>query len=252
MFKHAIVRRPGRDLGAGITTSNLGAPDYDLVLRQHAAYVRALEDLGLEVTVLDPLEGFPDAYFVEDAAVVLPDVAVVTRPGAEARRGESDAMAAVLNGCRDLVRIEPPGTLDGGDVLLAGRRAFIGISGRTNDEGAKQLGAVLESDGLDWTAVRVARGLHLKSSVNHLGGEALLLTQEFSQNEAFEAFQRIVLDPAEAYAANTLWVNGTLLTPAGYPGVRAKIETLGLPVVELDMSEARRMDGGLSCLSLRF
>ncbi len=170
MFTRAIARRPGRDFGAGITTSNLGAPDYDLVLRQHAAYVRALEDLGLEVTVLDSLEGFPDAYFVEDAAVVLPEIAVVTRPGAAARRGEADAMAAVLSRCRDLVRIEPPGTLDGGDVLLAGRRAFIGISGRTNDEGAKQLGAVLESAGLDWTTVPVARGLHLKSNVNYLGG----------------------------------------------------------------------------------
>ncbi len=252
MFKHAIVRRPGRDFAEGITTSGLGAPDHDTALRQHAAYVRTLKDLGLEVVALDPLDGFPDACFVEDAAVVLDDVAVVTRPGAESRRAEADAMAPVLAGCRELVRIEPPGTLDGGDVMLAGRRAFIGLSGRTNEPGASQLGAVLERAGFEWTAVPVARGLHLKSSVNFLEQDTLLLTAAFAEAEAFAMNRRIVAAPGEEYAANTLWINGTFLTPAGFPRVRESLEALGAPVVELDVSEYRKMDGGLSCLSLRF
>lgn len=252
MFKRAIVRRPGRDFAEGITTSGLGAPDHDTALRQHAAYARALQELGLEVVALDALEGFPDACFVEDAAVVLGDVAVVTCPGAESRRAEADAMAPVLEEYRDLVRIESPGTLDGGDVMLAGRRAFIGLSGRTNESGAAQLGAVLERAGFEWTAVPVPRGLHLKSSVNFLEQDTLLLTPAFADAEAFAGYRRIVTASGEEYAANTLWINGTLLTPAGFPRVRESLNALGVPVVELDVSEYRKMDGGLSCLSLRF
>ncbi len=252
MYTRAITRRPGADFGSGITTQRLGPPDHAAMLRQHAAYVAALSDLGLEVEVLPPLPGHPDAYFVEDAAVVTPSLAVITRPGAEARRGEVPTVEAALARHRRIARIEPPGTLDGGDVLIAGGRAFIGLSGRTNEDGAAQLGRLLERDGLAWEAVPVEAGLHLKSGVNWLGEDRLLVTGAFAEAPAFRGWRTVVVAPGEEYAANTLWINGRLLTPAGFPGTARKLAALGLGVVELEVGEARKMDGGLTCMSLRF
>lgn len=251
-FERAILRRPGPDFGDGLTTAGLGAPDYALMLEQHAAYREALESLGLRCTVLDPLPGCPDAHFVEDTAVLAPDVAIVTRPGAESRRGETASIEHALAGMKPIARIDPPGTVDGGDILLAGDRCYIGLSRRTNEAGATQLAAHLEQAGIDSAIVRVPSGLHLKSGANYLGSGRMLVTQEFAAEPAFARFERIVLEPADGYAANTLWINGTLLTPAGFPRVRSRLERLGYPVIVLDASESARMDGGLSCLSLRF
>ena len=251
MFTQAIARRPGPDCAGGLTEADLGPPGYNLLLEQHTAYVGALRALGLEVDVLDPLPDHPDAYFVEDTAVVTPEVAVITNPGAEARRGEAIAMEPVLARMRETVRIREPGTVDGGDVLQVGRHFFIGISGRTNEAGAAELGGILAGRGYTWEAVPVGEGLHLKASVNHAGGNTLIVTREFSGRAAFEKYDRIVVPPGEEYAANILYVNGSLIVPAGHPGTRAALEPLGLPIVELDMSEARRMDGGLTCMSLR-
>lgn len=250
-FTRAIVRRPGADAGRGLTTAGLGPPDFSLLLEQHAAYIRTLRSLGLEVIVLDPAPGFPDAYFVEDAAVVLPEMAVVTNPGAPSRRGEAALIEPVLARYRRTVRVEPPGTLDGGDVLAVGNRFFIGLSARTNAEGAEQLGRILAGHGLSWTPVVVAGGLHLKSGICALGDDTLVLAESLADDRAFGGHRRIVLSPGEEYAANSLWVNGSVLTPAGFPSVRAKLARLGLPVIELEMSEVRKMDGGLTCLSLR-
>lgn len=253
MFTKAILRRPGADYAQGLTSaSEPGQPDFARMQAQHQAYADALASLGLALEVLEPLAGHPDAYFVEDAAVVTPELGVVTRPGAPARRAEAEAMAPVLARHRPLARIEAPGTLDGGDILIFGRTAFIGLSARTNRDGGAQLAALLEPHGIRCTLVEVAAGLHFKSSVNWVGDDTLLLTPEFAGRPAFAGFRQLVVDPAEAYASNTLWINGTLLTPAGYPRTRALLETLGLPVLELDTQEARRMDGGLTCMSLRF
>ena len=252
IFRKAIVRAPGPDAAAGLTTAGRGAPDYSLLLLQHAAYVEALRRLGIEVDVLPAAPGYPDAYFIEDAAVVTPEVAIVTRPGAPSRRGETSSVEPALAGYRPLRRIEPPGTLDGGDVLFAGGHFFIGLSERTNAAGARQLGAIVASAGHPWTSVPVGRGLHLKSFVNTLGGRTLVFAPGFEAGEAFRDYDRIVLDPGDEYAANTLWINGTLLVPSDFPGAREKYARLGLPVVELDTSEMRKMDGGLTCLSLRF
>jgi len=250
-FTRAICRTPGPTLAAGLTTSDLGAPDLDLALAQHEAYVDALRTLGLDVTVLEPLPDFPDAHFVEDTAIVLPEVAVIALPGHPSRRGETGPMAAVLETHRPLARIEPPGALDGGDVLLVGRQLFVGLSARTNRAGADQLAAIARAHGYDCTAVPVPDGLHLKSSVNELGHE-LLVTQGFAGDERL-ADQRKVLVPAgEEYAANTLRINHTLLTPAGFPGTRAALDRTGMPIVELALSEMQKLDGGLTCLSLRF
>jgi dimethylargininase len=252
MFTRAITRRPGEDFAQGLTTSDLGPPSYELIVRQHEAYVETLRSLGLETVVLDGLPGHPDATFVEDTAVVTPDVAIITNPGAEARRGEADAIEPVLARYRRTVRIRAPGTVDGGDVLRVGAHFFIGISDRTNEEGAEQLGRILEEYGHTWTAVPVAAGLHLKSSVNHVGQRTLIVTQAFAALDEFRGYDKIVLGQAEAYAANTLLINDCLIIPQGFPGTRKKLEAMGLEIIELDVSEARKMDGGLTCMSLRF
>jgi dimethylargininase len=252
MFTRAITRKPGTNFAMGLTTSSLGSPRYGLMIRQHAAYVEALRSLGLEVIELGALPDYPDAHFVEDTAVVTPRVAVVTNPGAPARRGEEETIATVLAGYRLVERIRPPGTLDGGDVLAVGNRFFIGISDRTNNEGAAQLGRILERHDHTWTAVAVGAGLHLKSSVNYLGDETLVLTGAFAELDVFAPYRKLVLDPDEAYAGNTLLINDTLIMPAGFPKTKTRLEGLKREIIELDVSEARKMDGGLTCLSLRF
>ena len=252
MFTHAICRKPGLNFSHGLTTVQGGKPDYAKMMMQHDAYVDALRKLGLRVEVLEPLAEFPDGYFVEDAAIVTAELAVVTRPGAKARRGEAAAMEPVLAAHRPLARIEAPGKLDGGDVLLIGRHALIGISERSNPEGAEQLGEILQRHGYTWSAVPVAEGLHFKSSVNWVGGDDLLVTEDFAGLDELSRYRQILVDPSETYAANVLWINGTLLVPSGYPKTRRKLESLGLPILALDTSEARLMDGGLTCMSLRF
>ncbi len=251
-YTHAITRKPGPDFALGITTSDLGEPDYARMLVQHAAYVETLRALGLDVTVLDPLAGYPDAYFVEDPAVVTPDLAVITHPGAVPRRGEPDAIAPVLARFLRTARIQPPATLEGGDVLIVEKRVFVGISERTNRAGAEQLGSLLAPFGYTLTAIPVAAGLHFKSSVNYAGKNTLLVTEDFAALPELDEYARIIVDAGEAYAANTLWINDALITPSGFPRLRKKLDALGLPVIELDVSEAQKMDGGLTCMSLRF
>lgn len=251
MFSHAITRVPGPDYPQGLTTSTLPAPDLDLALAQHEAYVRRLESLGLTVETLPAAPGFPDACFVEDTAVVVREVAVVSRPGAPSRRGETESMVEPLSAHRPLVRIEAPGTLDGGDILQVGRSFFIGVSDRTNEEGARQLAAILGAHGYESRVIPVAAGLHLKSSLNFVGRDTMLVTADFAGHPAIEGYRQIVCPGGEEYAANTLLVNGTLIMPSGYARTRSLLEALGLPIVELDTSEYRKMDGGLTCLSLR-
>ncbi|UCC54768.1 MAG: hypothetical protein JSV68_12505 [Anaerolineaceae bacterium] len=252
MFNHAITRKPGRDFAKGLTTSDLGEPDYARICQQHQAYINALQSQGLDVTVLEALPGYPDAYFVEDVAVVTGEVAVITAPGAEARKGEAEHIVAVLATYRPITRIQPPGTLDGGDVMMAEKRCYIGLSERTNEDGAAQLGQILRAYGYKCTAVPLAGGLHLKSDVNYIGRNTLLLTEPMFNVQAFDGFDKILVDEEEAYAANTLLVNGRLLTPQGFPRTKAKLLQAGFQIVEMETSELQKMDGGLSCMSLRF
>jgi len=252
MYTHAIARKPGPNFGQGLTTSSLGSPNYSLLQKQHDAYIETLEKLGLEVTVLDPEPDYPDAYFVEDTAVVTPEVAVITIPGAASRQGEQLTIQPVLSRFRAIENITHPGTVDGGDVLMADRHFFIGISDRTNEDGARQLGVILESHSYTWDSIPVGQGLHLKSSVNYVGGNTLILTTPFQNLSLFESFTKIILEEAETNAANTLWINDTLIMPAGYPQAKENLTDLGLSIIELDVSEMAKMDGGLTCLSLRF
>lgn len=252
MFTHAICRKPGPDFADGITTAGLGRPDFDRMLTMHAAYVETLQKLGLQVEVLEALPGHPDAYFVEDAAIMTAEVGIVTRPGAKARRGEEVIMEPVIAKYRPLKRIEDPGTLDGGDVLFVDRHALIGISERTNESGACQLGRILEAFGYTWRAVEVPDGLHFKSSVNWVGGNTLLVSPSFAGAPELQSYQKLVVPEEEVYATNTLLINNTLITPKGFPKTRELIDGLNLPILELDCTEPMKMDGGLTCLSLRF
>ena len=248
----AITRTPGKNFAQGLTTSDLGEPDYEILLQQHKVYIDTLKSIGLEIIILDAQENFPDAHFVEDTAVVTPDIAVIARPGAKARQGEEDSIAPLLARYRKTVRIVAPGTLDGGDVLMVGNHFFIGLSERTDKDGAAQLGKYLEEYGNTWDAIAVGAGLHLKSSINYIGNNTLLVTNEFAKEKVLREYDKIIVDAAEVYAANTLWINNHLITPSGFPTTRRKLEAMGMKVIELDMSEVRKMDGGLTCLSLRF
>ena len=255
-YTQAIMRQVGDNFAQGITTVNLDAdlnwPNYELAVRQHQAYADLLLALGLEVKMLDRLSDYPDAHFVEDAAIVTPEIGVITRPGAEARLGEEQHMIHVLTEYRTLASIEAPGTLDGGDILLFDKTCFIGLSERTNEEGATQLSQILTPYGYRCTTIPVGAGLHLKSSINYIGHGSLLVTEDFSNLSILADFKKIVVDKDEEYAANTLWVNDHLITPKGFPKTKAKLETTSLKVIELDVSEMQKMDGGLTCLSLRF
>ncbi|MBI9082095.1 MAG: N(G),N(G)-dimethylarginine dimethylaminohydrolase [Desulfobacterales bacterium] len=252
-FTHAIVRPPGATFSDGITSADLGRPDLALARVQHQGYVGALERCGLQVTVLDPDDRYPDATFVEDTAVMTREWAVVTRPGALPRRGETAAVGDELaRRFPALFAMEPPGTLDGGDVMAAGARYFIGLSGRTNADGAAQLTRFLGDRGCSAVTIALKSLLHLKTGVSWLGGDTLLVAAELADCEAFAGFRKIVVDPAEAYAANCIRVNDHVILPGGHSHTKSALEAAGYPVIPVDVSEFRKMDGGVSCLSLRF
>jgi len=250
-FSEALVRRPAPSCAAGLTSAALGAPDPARTLLQFQAYCDTLRSLGLNLTELPPLDAFPDAHYVEDVAVVTPEFAVITRPGAPARRGETAHIEAPLAACRTLLPMRQ-GRLDGGDVLLLGKRFFIGLTGRTDSEGIAAFAGLVAPHGYSVQAVPVADGLHLKSVVNALTDDTLLVAQALADRPEFAGLHCIPVAPEDEYAGNTLHVNGTLITPAGFERVHAAIAPLGLPLRLLDTSEFRKMDGGLTCLSLRF
>jgi dimethylargininase len=250
VYTKAIVRRPGRNFTNGITTSTLGQPDFSKALEQHAAYCEALISCGVELTVLDADERYPDGCFVEDTAVVNSKVKVISRPGATTRRGEEEEIARVLAGFGPTESIVPPGTLEGGDVLRAENHYFIGLSARTNTEGARQLSTILLKHGLTSSVIRVEAGLHLKSDIAYLGNGNFISTPVFSK--IAHPANTIILDNDEYYSANCLRVNDHLLIPKGFPKSKMRIIELGYNIIELEMSEFRKMDGGLTCLSLLF
>ncbi len=251
-FSCAIVRMPSPTVAQGITSSDLGPADYATMLQQHLSYTAVLRSLGLKIIKLPSLPDFPDAHFVEDVAVITTEVAVITRPGAEQRRGETEHIRAALAEHRPLAEIKEPGTLDGGDVLRIDRTFYVGISGRTNEAGVQQLQAILSEFGYEVVPVPLEAGLHLKSDVNYIGRNTLLLTERWVDNALFAGYEQIVVPAAETYAANTLLVNGRLLTPMGFQETHAALREAGFDILEISISEAEKMDGGLSCLSLRF
>ena len=255
-FTKAIVRPPCTRFAAGLTSVDLGRPDLERALQQHRAYCDALESCGLKVVQLPPDEKHPDSTFVEDTAVLTTRGAIITRPGAGSRLGEIDAIEPVLRSYfNELHSIREPGTVDGGDVCQAGEHFFIGLSGRTNEEGANQLARWLEGIGYTSSLIDI-RGisniLHLKSGLAYIGGDRLLLVETFPQHEEFRRYELTYLNSVEMYAANCLALNGKVLVAAGFDTTKKHLEHLGYQTIALEMSEFQKMDGGLSCLSLRF
>ena len=252
-FTKAIVRTPCKRIIEGISTAGLGLPDYDLVLQQHSKYVKALEACGLEVTVLPSDNDYPDSSFVEDTALLTPAVAVITNPGAPSRKGEVREMEETITRFYDKIEhIRPPGTLEAGDVMMAGSHYFIGLSERTNIEGANQLVHILKNHGMTASIIEISGMLHLKSGVSYLENNALLAVNALGKHPDLSHFDIISVPDNEAYAANSLWLNGTVLVPEGYPVTLENIRSADYKAIVLDVSEFRKLDGGLSCLSLRF
>ena len=253
MFTKAIVRTPCRALVNGLSSANLGPPDYHRALLQHADYIEALKECGLRVTVLPADERFPDSTFVEDVALMTPHCAILTNPGAPSRTLEILSMLKTIREFYTNVElIEAPGTVEAGDIMMVGDHYYIGLSERTNQAGAEQMIAVLERYGLQGSMVELTEVLHLKTGLGYLEDNNLLACGEFLSKPEFQKYHILEVDPTEAYAANSVWINGTVLTPKGFPNTKSLIETAGYKVREVNVSEFQKLDGGLSCLSLRF
>jgi dimethylargininase len=260
MFSKAIVRRPAANFAEGLTTVDLGSPSFALVLEQHQRYCDALESCGLHLTHLPADADFPDSTFVEDVAILTGHGAILTRPGAASRAGEVRSMQATLiQFYPELAEISAPGTVDGGDICEAGKHFIIGISLRTNHEGARQLGSWLEQHGYTWSTIdvrEVSGILHLKSGIAYLGDglddNRMLVIDALADEAALRPFELIRVEPSEEYAANCVRVNQHVIMPAGFPLLKSSLHALGYTTIALDMSEFQKMDGGLSCLSLRF
>lgn len=228
--------------------------DYDRAVEQHDEYEAALAALGCRIERIPPAHDMPDAVFVEDTAVVLDDVAIMTRPGAESRRAELDGVREVLDRYRTLEQIEAPGTLDGGDVLRVGMRFFVGRSSRTNEAGIAQFRALVSGHGCRVDAVQVRGCLHLKSAVTAVGNDVLLGNSAWVDPREFGDVTWIEVDRSEPHAANALWVGDGVIFPAAYPRTAAtladRLRMHGLALHTVNASELAKAEGGLTCCSL--
>lgn len=252
-FKKAIVRTPGRSLVKGIKGAGTATPDYKKAMVQHKAYIKALEQCGLEVTILDASENFPDSVFVEDVSLCTSDGAIICNPGAESRKGEEELIVKAIESHLPLVgRIIYPGTVEAGDIMMVGNHFYIGLSDRTNRDGAYQIIAILSSFGYTASTVNLGNILHLKTAVSYIENKNLLCWQTLADLPEFDQYNKIIVPDNELYAANSLWINGTVLVPSGNPKTESLIQKHGYNTIALEMSEFRKLYGGLSCLSLRF
>lgn len=256
MFTKAITRKPCKALIDGITTYLAdGKPVYENAIKQHDKYVATLKELGLQVTELDADERFPDSCFVEDPAVVMERCAVITNPARDSRNGEKfEIVDAIQKFYSDdqIFHIEAPGTMEGGDVMRVGDHFYVGQSDRTNAEGARQFNDIVTKFGYTSSTVPVVEGLHLKDFAIYLENNNMLVSEIMDKEPAFKDFNRFVVPAEEIYAINSLYINGTVIVPKGYPKTQKAIEDMGYPIKLVDSGEFKRIDGSLTCLSLRF
>jgi dimethylargininase len=219
---------------------------------QHRAYENALASLGARVISLPPEPELPDSMFVEDPAIVLEELAVVFPLGTETRRREAESLTKAIAPFRKIEFVKLPGTLEGGDILRVGRKLFVGLTARTNEEGIAQLRRIATPHGYEVIAVPVTGCLHLKSAVTHLGNNTLLANRTWFDTKPLAEFEWVDVDPAEPHAGNALALNGTILFPASFPRTRARIEAKGFRVLPLDIAELQKAESGLTCSSLIF
>ena len=256
MYKNVIVKRPCRAMVGGITSApELGRPDYTLALKQHDDYIEALKACGVRVSILPAEESFPDSCFVEDTAVLTEKCAIITNPGAPSRKME---ILEIIPAIKEFYRsdqieyIMAPGTLEGGDVMRIGDHFYVGRSSRTNEEGIKQFFEILDKHGYTGSEITLKKLLHLKAGINYIENNNVLVRGEFIHKSDFGKFNKLIVPEEEAYGANCIWINGTVIVPKGCPTVLESIEKEGYKTIVVDTSEYKKIDGGLSCLSLRF
>jgi len=219
---------------------------------QHHEYESCLEQLGCQVQRLPVEPTLPDSVFVEDAAIVLEEIAVITRPGAASRRPEIESVARALVVYRPLAFIESPGTLDGGDVLRLGKKLFVGLTQRTNQEGIRQLATLLAPFGYEVRAISIADCLHLKTAVTQVADDTLLINQDWIDASMFTGWKLIDVDAAEPFAANALLIGGAVIYPTTFSATRAKLERHKINVLPVEVSELGKAEGGVTCCSLIF
>jgi dimethylargininase len=255
-FTRAIVRPPATNFAEGLTCASLGTPNYERALEQHKSYCEALTAAGVSLISLPADEEYPDSTFVEDTALVTARGVIITRPGADSRVGEVDSIREFLQGSFSRIRaIDHPGTLDGGDVCEAGDHFFIGISKRTNESGAWQLAGFLAE--LDYSSSLIdirnlSNILHLKSGLAFLKDGRLVVIDALAKRDEFKGYEKVAVASDEEYAANCLNINNRIFIAAGFPKFENQLRGLGYETITLEMSEFQKMDGGLSCLSIRF
>ena len=253
-FTHAITRRPAESAVGGLRAVDVGAPSIDLFRAHHDDYVAALKSTGADVIELPALEAFPDSCFIEDAALCLPEGAILTRPGAPTRLGEAAEMGPPLRALYDDVRaIEGPGFIEAGDVLTTEREILVGLSARTDEAGVAELTEKVADWGWTVRMVQTPPGvLHFKTDCSLLDAATILATERLARSGCFEGYDVIHVAEGEEASANAIRFNGIVLFAAGFPKTAAKLREAGYDVREIGNSEAAKLDGGMSCLSLRF
>lgn len=253
-FNAALVREPGPSVVHGLRADDRGDPTFEGVSSEHTAYIAVLRDAGVEVTVLPALDGFPDAIFVEDPALVFPEGAILLRPGAPSRIGETAEIAPTLRSMFETVLDLPePGHADGGDVLTTQNSVMIGMSARTDREGAEGLIACLGKLGRTGKIVETPKGvLHFKTDCSLLDEETILVTHRLAGLGMFDGHREVVVPAGEEAAANALRVNDVVLVGSGFPRTIEMLDKLGFKVIAIDTTEIGKIDAGLSCMSLRW
>jgi dimethylargininase len=252
-FNNAIVRTPARSVTQGLRAVDIGAPNYEALLAEHAAYIAALEQAGVTVDVLPPLDAYPDSVFVEDAALVFPNAAIQLRPGAPTRAGEAAEIAPTLARRFERVLQLEAGTAEGGDILTTPRGVLIGRSARTSADGAQALVSLLAQIGLEGIPVQTPPGvLHFKSDCSLLDDETVLATPALAASGVFDGFRVVLTPEGEHGAANAIRVNDVVFLSAGHPRTADALTQLGFRIVTLQTREIAKIDAGLSCMSLRW
>ena len=252
-FTHAIVRKPAKSIIKGLRAVDIGAPDYAQMISDHRDYIDALSFAGTEVISLTALDKFPDGQFVEDTALCLPKATILMRPSAPSRLGEVNEIAPKLRKLfKAVFEIEEPGHIEGGDILVTGKEILVGRSTRTNTSGISQLSEIVTPLGHVVREVFTPPGiLHFKTDCSLLGPNEILSTERLQSSGCFDGYQVINVADEEEAAANVIRVNDYVIMPAGFPKTKAILENHGYKVKTINNTECAKLDGGMSCLSLR-
>ena len=247
----ALIRPVPRSLGAcELTHLERTAIDVERAAAQHAGYEAALRAVGCRVEHIEAAHGLPDSVFVEDAAVVVDELGVMTRPGAASRQPELESVERAMAPYRRIERLAAPGTLDGGDVLRLGRMLYVGISTRTNSEGARQLAAILAPFGYSVRCARVRGCLHLKSAVTAIDDRTVLVNPEWIDSRTFDGYEPVAVHPDEPFAANVLRIGDAVICAAAHRRTADALRARNLDVHAVDVSELAKAEAGVTCCSL--